>query len=114
VADWLRKMATGVRLGVLAEHGAVYDEDENVIRTAKLKEQDLPRATLAFVALLLRVFDFLLLTQERVENTFKDDATRRFKQTIGGRAVVHENIAVSDRLKEVIPDLIVTSVSASS
>jgi len=94
---------------LLAEHGADYDEDENVIRTPNLKEQDLPRASLGFVALLLRLFDFLLLTQERVENTFKEDATRRIKQAIGDRAVIHENAPVSERLTEVLPDLIVTA-----
>src|SRR5712671_2055083 len=54
---------------LLLEHGAEYDENENVIRTENLKEQDLPRAALGFVALLLRLFDFLLLAQEHVEST---------------------------------------------
>jgi hypothetical protein len=94
---------------LLVEYGAVYDEDENVIRTPDLKEQDLPRAALGFVALLLRLFDFLLLTRERVENAFKEDATRGLKQAIGDRAIIHENVPVSERLTEVIPDLIVTA-----
>jgi hypothetical protein len=94
---------------LLAEHYADYDESENVIRTAELKEQDLPRVALGFVALLLRLFDFLLLTPERVGSTFREDATRRIKQTIGDRAVVQENVPVSDRLTEVVPDLMVTA-----
>src|SRR5215468_73310 len=85
---------------LLNEYGAEYDENENIIRTPNLKEQDLPRAALGFVTLLLRLFDFLLLTQEHVESTFKEDATKRIKRTVGDRATILENVPISDRLTE--------------
>jgi Domain of unknown function DUF1828 len=94
---------------LLAEHGVEYDESENVVWTPDTKEQDLPRAALGFVALLLRLFDFLLLTPERVVSTFREDAARRIKQTVADRAVIRESVAVSDRLTEVVPDLVVTA-----
>ena len=72
---------------LLAEYGAEHDEDENVIRTSNMREEEIPRAALTFAALLLRLYDFLLLTQEHVESTFKEDATRRIKEVIGPRAV---------------------------
>jgi len=65
---------------LLTEYGVEYDEEENVIRTQNMKEEDLPRAALRFVALLMRLFDFLLLTQEHVESTFKEDAAKKVKQ----------------------------------
>lgn len=51
---------------LLAEYGAEHDEDENVIRTSNMREEEIPRAALTFAALLLRLYDFLLLTQEHV------------------------------------------------
>jgi hypothetical protein len=92
---------------LLTEYGAEYDEDENVIRTPNMKEQELSRAALTFVALLLRLFDFLLLTQEHAESTFKEDATKRIKQAIGDRATIQESVPVSDKLTEVTPDLLI-------
>jgi hypothetical protein len=41
-----------------------------------MREAELPRAALRFTALLLRLYDFLLLTQEHVESTFKEDAKK--------------------------------------
>jgi hypothetical protein len=92
---------------LLKEHGAEYDENENVIRTSNMREQELSRAALGFVALLLRLFDFLLLTQEHVESTFKEDATKGIKEVVGGRAAIQESVPVSGKLTEVTPDLLV-------
>jgi hypothetical protein len=94
---------------ILKEYGAEYDEQENLIRTSNMKEHDIPRASISFVALLLRLFDFLLLTQEHVESTFKEDAIEGIKNVIGGRAVVKEDIPVDDKLAEVTPDLVLVA-----
>lgn len=94
---------------LLAEYGAEYDEVENLILTPQIKEDELPRAALGFSALLLRLYDFLLLTQEHVESTFKEDATKRIKVAVGDRGTVQENVAVSPELSEVTPDLVVTT-----
>ena len=94
---------------LLTEYGAQYDETENVIRTPNMREDELPRGALRFAALLLRLFDFLLLTQEHVESTFKEDATKRIKETIGERATVLENVPVNPQLTEVTPDIVITS-----
>jgi hypothetical protein len=92
---------------LLMEYGAEYDENENLIHTPYIREDDLPRVALHFSALLLRLYDFLLLTQEHVESTFKEDATKRIKESIGERAVVKENTPVSQKLTEVTPDLLI-------
>jgi Domain of unknown function DUF1828 len=94
---------------LMREYGAQYDEGENLIRTENMREEELPRAALRFVALLLRLYDFLLLTQEHVESTFKEDATKRIKEAIGGRAEIIENSPVSKKLTEVTPDLVISA-----
>jgi hypothetical protein len=94
---------------LLKEYGAEYDETENIIRTPNMREAELPRAALLFTALLLRLYDFLLLTQEHVESTFKEDAKKRIKQVIGSRAQIKEDEAVSATLSEIIPDLVIAA-----
>src|SRR5579885_2224242 len=94
---------------LLKEYGAEFDESENVIRTANMREAELPRAALRFSALLLRIYDFLLLTQEHVESTFKEDAKKRIKEAIGSRAVIQEDTIVSPELAEVTPDLLIAA-----
>jgi hypothetical protein len=94
---------------MLNESGAEYDETENVIRTPNMREDEIPRAALRFSALLLRLYDFLLLTQEHVESTFKEDATKKIKEAVGTRATVRENAYVSDKLTEVTPDIVITA-----
>ena len=92
---------------LLAEYGAEYDEGENIIHTPNMKEDDLPRAALSFVALLLRLFDFLLLTQEHVESTFKEDAAKKIKFVVGSSAIIKENEPVDTKLAEVTPDMVI-------
>jgi hypothetical protein len=91
---------------LLGEYGAEFDDDDAVIRTPAIKEADLPRAAMRFVALLLRLSDFLLIRQEHVESAFKEDAAKRIKDAVGNRAVIEEGEPVNSRLKEVTPDLV--------
>ncbi len=92
---------------ILAEYGAHFDEEEAVIRTTDIPESEIARAAIGFSALLLRLNDFLLLTQDHVESAFKDDAKQRIREAIGTRAVITEDEAVSERLSEVRPDLVI-------
>ncbi|TCT05220.1 DUF1828 domain-containing protein [Aquabacter spiritensis] len=92
---------------ILEEYGAHYDLDEAVIRTPDMPEHEIARASIGFAALLLRLSDFLLLSQEHVESAFKDDAKKRIKEAIGTRAKIEDDAAVSDHLSEVKPDLLI-------
>ena len=94
---------------LLAEYGAGYDLEEATIHSAFLTEQDLPKAAIKFVALMLRVPDFLLLTQERVASTFRDDAVKHIKSRLSTRARIVENEPVSPTLTEVTPDMVLTA-----
>lgn len=91
---------------LLEEYRAEFNEDESVIRTPQMQDDELPRAALRFVALLLRLSDFLLLTQEHVESTFREDAARHVKAVIGERAAITEGTPVSQDLREVTPDMV--------
>lgn len=68
---------------LLVEYGAQYDEHEALIHTTFIPETEIPRVAIRFTALLLRLTDFLLLTQEHVESTFREDATKRIRERVG-------------------------------
>lgn len=91
---------------LLDEYGAAYDSDECLVHTPYLNEEDLPKAAMRFVAMLLRIPDFLLLTQEHIETAFKEDAAKRIKEALGTRATISENTEISEELSEFHPDMI--------
>lgn len=91
---------------LLSEYGAVYDADVGSVHTEALTEAHLPRAAMKFVALLLRMGDFLLLSTEKVASTFKEDAAERVRQALRGRADIAEGEPVSPALAEVTPDMV--------
>lgn len=92
---------------VLREAGAEYDDSEVLIHTAYMAKEEIPRVAFRFVSLLLRLQDFLLLSQEHVASTFREDAIKMIRGRIGGRAEVSEQTAVSRNLAEVTPDLVI-------
>lgn len=88
------------------EYEAIYDVDEETIRTDALAQSELPRAAMKFVALMLRMSDFLLLSVERVASTFREDAAERVRQALMGKADITEGEPVSPALAEVTPDMV--------
>lgn len=97
--------------GLLDEYQAEFNSDDMVIRTRSILEANIPRVALNFVALLIRMPDFLLLRQDHVESVFKEDAVNRIRSIIGQRASIKEETPVSSRLKEVVPDLVIQAPS---
>jgi hypothetical protein len=91
---------------LLAEHHAEFDDTESIIRTPNMRQEQVPQAALGFVALLLRLSDFLLLREEHIESTFKEDAAKKIREKVGPRAVIREGGLVSDTLTEIEPDMI--------
>ncbi|MGH6846578.1 MAG: DUF1828 domain-containing protein [Methylocella sp.] len=92
---------------ILDEYGAQFDEDEALIHTQEMPETEIARSAIGFAALLLRLSDFLLLTQEHVESAFRDDAIKRIREEVGPRAQIEEDEIVSQRLSEVRADLVI-------
>jgi hypothetical protein len=96
---------------ILEEYGAQYDPDEAVIRTPEMPEPDVARAAIGFAALLLRLCDFLLLSQEHIASAFREDAIKRIREAVGDRATVQEDELVDQHLSEVRPDLIIRAAN---
>ncbi|MGB8279163.1 MAG: DUF1828 domain-containing protein [Methylovirgula sp.] len=96
---------------ILEEYGAQYDPDEALIRTPELPEPEVARAALGFAALLLRLSDFLLLSQEYIASAFREDAIKRIKEAVGDRATVAEDELVNSRLSEVRPDIVIRAAN---
>src|SRR3546814_20870840 len=76
---------------LLSEYDVAYDQEEATLHTYPVKEDAVPSAAMRFVALLLRIDDFLLMTQKRVASTFKEDAAKRVRSE--GRRVGKEGVS---------------------
>lgn len=92
---------------LLAVHDVEFDETEMLLHTRVMGEADLPAAAMKFVAFMIRVNDFLLLTRDKVASTFREDATRMIRERIGDRAVITEGLAVRGALTDNVPDLLI-------
>lgn len=92
---------------LLESHGVQFDEDEMLLHTDSMRENDLPKAAMRFLSFMLRINDFLLLTRDRIASTFKEDAAARIIETMDGKAIVEQDVAVSEKLSDTIPDLVI-------
>lgn len=98
---------------ILKDHKADWDEHRGELAMSVANESALPKASLEFMALLLRVRDLLFLTQERVESTFREDVVRMLTEQIAGRAEIRENEPVDSDLSEIVPDMVLRSSKRS-
>lgn len=92
---------------LLSSIDAHFDQNDGTIKTVPFSEPELPSRALEFVGVMIRMNDFLLLTQERVASTFKEDAAEQIRSVVGDRARIRENEPVSPRLSEVTPDMVI-------
>lgn len=92
---------------LLNEYGIHLDEDDREFRLPNVHESDLPAASLRFVSFLLRVYDLLLLNEERVASTFRSDVEQRLRQALGEQASIEENAPISSDLAEFMPDFVI-------
>lgn len=77
-----------------------YDPEENLLHTDFVAIERLPTQALGFVAFLIRVQEFLLLTRENVEDTFRDDVIRAVREHYVGRASIY----VDDETDAAVPN----------
>lgn len=91
---------------LLDSHQVEFDEDEMLLHTRPLREEDVPSAAMKFVAFMLRVNDFLLLTRDKVASTFKEDAARMLRERVGNKAIIEEGVPVSSAMADNIPDIV--------
>ena len=92
---------------LLKEYGAELDEAKSLIHTPNMREAELPRVALRFVALLLRLSDFLLLREKNTSKAHSRKMPQKIRETIGDRATIDRDQLVSERLTEIVPDLVI-------
>jgi hypothetical protein len=98
---------------MLADADARIDTDECVIHTDYMSVSDLPKAALAFVALLVRVQDLSALSKERVEETFKDDVLAAARERFAGRAEILVDAPPASDMAQFPADFIVRPASGA-
>lgn len=84
-----------------------FDIGDSTIKTRSFPSENLAARSLDFVGVMIRMNDFLLLTQEKVASTFKEDAAERIRLMVGEKARIREHEAVNSRLAEVTPDMVI-------
>lgn len=91
---------------LLTEYDVRYDSDRGELTTAPLSAALIPAAAFKFVALLLRLQDLVLLTPERAASTFREDATKAIRNSLGSRVEIKENEPIAPGI-EFPADLII-------
>lgn len=79
---------------MLGEYGLDFDREAMVVRTPEVSEEDVGGAALKLLAFMLRLQDFMLLTPERVRQTWQEDALKSLHQTFDEVATVEEHTPV--------------------
>lgn len=92
---------------LLTEHRVHYDEEDGVLHSEPMTEAQVAQAALSFVAFLLRMQDFRLLTEERVRETFRDDVLKAVTERFAGRASVFTNEAPVPALRDYRADILI-------
>ena len=92
---------------LLKQSRVTYDQDENLFHTDFMAAESLPRIALEFVGFLIRVQEFVTLTRENVEETFKDDVIRAVRAHYADKATVLVGQDVELALVDVRPDVAV-------
>ena len=92
---------------LLAEHQVSYDADESIFCIDDIAETDVPLAALRFVAFLLRARDLFLLSESRVEKTFREDFAKRLEERLNQFAQIDRQKPIADDLQEFVPDFVV-------
>ena len=94
---------------LLAEYSAFYDENEAVLHTAAMPESEVAKASVSFIALMLRVNDLLLLAADRVKSTFRDDLIQLVENQFGQSAIIELETPLNDAMKDYEIDILVRS-----
>lgn len=92
---------------ILNRYSAHYSDSERQIYVAGVMREGIPEASLKFLALLLRVQDLMLITRERVENTFREDVIERLRERFERETTFREQEPVSEELADVVPDVVI-------
>lgn len=91
---------------LLAEYAVSLHPDDRQFAIDGLTESEVSAAAMRFVAFLLRVGDFALMTETRVASAFRDDVRKRLSERVAGRATIEENTAILPDLADFPADFV--------
>ena len=83
----------GFRL-LLGEYELEFDAEAMVVRTPEVSEEEVGGAALKLLAFMLRLQDFMLLTPDRVRQTWQEDAIKSLHATFDPVATVEEHAPI--------------------
>lgn len=96
-------------MDLLASYDAYYDDESAVIFTDYFTEDRAPANFAKFIALMLRVQDLRMLSQERVREYFKDDVRALLEKHFRDRVEIIEDENPSEVLKDYVADFVLRS-----
>jgi hypothetical protein len=92
---------------IISEYGISYDETTFEITSEPIPKNMVPKTGLKLVAALLRLQDLVLMTRERAESTWVQEAKRDLEHAAKGYAAIEYDTAVSSELSDYPPDVVV-------
>jgi hypothetical protein len=98
---------------ILAEYGVTYDETTFEITSEPIHHDKVPKAGLRLVAALLRLQDLVLMTRDRAEKTWVQEAKRDLERAAEGLATIEYDAAVSPELSDYPADAVVKAENRS-
>jgi Domain of unknown function DUF1828 len=99
---------------LLSEYRAEYDENEILIHSDRLREEELAPKSLIFVEMMLRIYDLLFLTSKRVTRSFKDDLGKLISETFMQGHTIEQDAFFNESTKDYIADYIIRDSSGKS
>ena len=98
---------------MLRQYEVEYDEDRGELKTRAMREEDIPKSALRFVALLLRLQDLTFLTRERAESTFKEEVVRDVERELRSKAQITLDASLSAGLEDFKVDIVIRAPNRS-
>jgi hypothetical protein len=94
---------------IISEYGITYDETTFELTSEPISKEAVPRAGLKLVAALLRLQDLVLMTRERSESTWVQEAKRDLEQASSGKINIVYDAPVTDSLSDYPADIVLRS-----
>lgn len=94
---------------LLVNYDAHYDDESAVIYTDYFLEDRAPANFAKFIALMLRVQDLRMLSQERVREVFRDDVRSLLEKHFADRVEIVEDENPSEILRDYVADFVLRS-----
>jgi hypothetical protein len=101
----------GAMNALLSQYGVSIDQGSRSFAIDGIQQADLPAAAMRFVAFILRVEDFALMSETRVSGTFREDVARMLSESIGGRAKIEQRVAIGPALPDFTADFVIKAAN---